>query len=562
MYDKYEGMSSEKIYVGVNTTLLFTGEYLYYTVFCLDDKTKQPSKISSYAYLQLISNDGTVIFQHKVSLINSRGQGDFFVPTSISSGVYKLIGYTKWMRNGRTELFFQDDISIINPYQSNQTRILKDKSSSIVQNSITASGLKIQQDKRFVLEADKNTYPKRTKVNLKLKNFRGPSGYGNYSLSVRRKSEFPNKFVDQNPISFIESHSRATANELPKYFNIEYLPETLGERISGKIVPRTEGTSVENKIVGISIPGTDFQLKAAVTDSEGEFHVDIFQNYTKPVIIAQMLEEGDKDAFKVELIHDPPLNLDNLKFKEFSMDSTMESAILERSVSNQIENAYYQARPDTLEIKERNDPYGGGEIERYDLDDFTRFPTLIETMVEILPYASIRKQGKDNFIFNVRLFDNYEGPQRSALVFIDGMLITSHKRIVEFDSKTISHISVVREKFELAGKNYRGMINIETFDKNYFEETSMENIAYLEIMPPVKKKKYYHQSYSQEEKEKYKRHPDNRYQLLWNPNVKLQGSEKSFDFYTSDIPGIYEITLEGFSIFGRPVFVSQTIEVR
>ncbi|EAR01526.1 hypothetical protein [Maribacter sp. HTCC2170] len=560
IYDKYQGNDSEKVYVGVNTTLLFTGEYLYYAVFCLNDKTKQPSDISSLAYVHLVSEDGTTVFKHKIGLKNSKGQGEFFVPTSVPSGNYRLIGFTKWMLNGSQDLFFHEDISIINPYQSNQSAILDSGMKSNEYVSTYSSDERAEKDKRFVLETDKREYAKRAKVTLNIKNFRGASGYGNYLLSVRRKSEFKTQLLGKDPIKFIEQYSVLTQGKLPKYQNINHLPEVLGERVLGKVISSSPDIGIADRIVAISIPGDDFQLKAAITDEDGEFYIDVFQKYTKPLIIAQLID-GDREGLKVQITEEPSFKFVDLKFKKFSIDSTMKKSILKRSIHNQIENAYFEARPDTLITSESDNPFWGSEVEEYNLDDYTRFPTLIETMVEIMPFASIRRDGPDNFIFNVRLFDTYEGPEQGALVFIDGMLITSHKRIVELDSKIIEQIMVVRDKFELAGKGYRGLINIKTFNKDYFETTNEDYLTKLQLRPPGKNKKYFKQHYGLGQENDNNNVPDYRYQLLWEPNVKLEGSGDKFDFFTSDVPGIYEIKLEGFSIYGRPVSLHNTITV-
>ena len=52
--------------------------------------------------------------------------------TALESGNYKIIAYTQWMRNSDIQNFYQNDISIINPFQENQKSILNDP--SILQN--------------------------------------------------------------------------------------------------------------------------------------------------------------------------------------------------------------------------------------------------------------------------------------------------------------------------------------------------------------------------------------------------------------------------------------------
>jgi hypothetical protein len=44
--------------------------------------------------------------------------------------------------------------------------------------------------------------------------------------------------------------------------------------------------------------------------------------------------------------------------------------------------------------------------------------------------------------------------------------------------------------------------------------------------------------------------------------VDLSDVNSKIQFYTSDVSGKFEITLEGFSASGKPVFIKETIEVK
>ena len=115
----YRDVPQEKLFVHINTSFLLTGEHLYYKAYCINTKTNKLSDLSKIAYVELISSDKTQIFKHKIKLESGHGQGDFFIPKSILSGNYKLIAYTQWMRNSGAKFFFQNDISIINPFNEN-----------------------------------------------------------------------------------------------------------------------------------------------------------------------------------------------------------------------------------------------------------------------------------------------------------------------------------------------------------------------------------------------------------------------------------------------------------
>jgi hypothetical protein len=49
--------------------------------------------------------------------------------------------------------------------------------------------------------------------------------------------------------------------------------------------------------------------------------------------------------------------------------------------------------------------------------------------------------------------------------------------------------------------------------------------------------------------------------LVWNPTITVKNSQTPVTFYTSDVPGVYEIILEGFTDQGHPVSLTETISV-
>lgn len=556
-YDQFKELPREKVFVSTNTSLLFTGEYLFYKMYCLNDKTKQPSKISTIGYVELISEDKEVVFRHKIRLEKSQGQGDFFVPTTVPSGNYKLIGYTQWMRNGSIDLFFQEDISVINPYQVNQDAILPDLTEKETIGTITNTSVP-EEDKRFVLTLDKENYPKKSKVTLGLRNFRGASGYGNYTVSVRRK-EILKDAKKRTPESYIEWHQKQAVSVGTFYDEIRFAPELDGELIKGLVTSKDGSKSVANKLIGISIPGEDFQLKLVRTDSSGVFHVNIDKDYTVPLAVFQVLDD-DEDAYVIKVGQEIEIDYSSLEFHKFYISPEMQDAIVKRSVHNQIENGYFTVKPDTLRLDLLNNPYGGAFVETVNLEEFTRFKTLDETIVELVPNVWTKKNKDGKRVFKARSFDEtYEESEYDALVYIDGIFIANPEEVLDFDTRTVKSINTVREKYRLGGKYYFGMVNVVTNEGDYFDRLASSNsLIKYELDAPRPIKNYFGQIYSQESTQRI---PDFRDQLLWKPTISLDGKELAWSFYTSEVDGEYEVTLEGFSIYGRPVTATETFTV-
>ena len=60
----YQGIHQEYVYMHFNTSLLFTGEYLFYKVYCLNSVNKQLTKTSKVAYVELLAESGELVFSH------------------------------------------------------------------------------------------------------------------------------------------------------------------------------------------------------------------------------------------------------------------------------------------------------------------------------------------------------------------------------------------------------------------------------------------------------------------------------------------------------------------
>ena len=190
----YENIPKESVFIHQNTSFLLSGEYLYYKVYCLNDKANNLSNISKIAYVELVGSDKIPVFKHKIKLNKGLGQGDFLIPTSIISGNYKLIAYTQWMRNLEQNQFFQSDISIINPFHAKQSAILKKNQSIEAQNidlkkenlDNNKASIKLTGKEYIELNVNSKLFKNREKVVLSVQSLQNNLSHGNYSLSVRK----------------------------------------------------------------------------------------------------------------------------------------------------------------------------------------------------------------------------------------------------------------------------------------------------------------------------------------------------------------------------------------
>lgn len=524
----------------LNATSFVSGETLFYKIHCVNTQDFKKSQISKIAYVELVGDNSQIIFKHKLFLSDGTSQGDFFIPASIKTGTYKLLGYTRWMQNKSSSSSFLSEITIINPFQSN----LENKISS--KNKITTDTIQYTNSEIKVLLKNKKIKT-RELINLELIINNESFQNGKYSLSVRKVQDLPS-ISKINPIEFknFEKHQKIELKE-SNYF----LPELRGEIISGSISSKNELFQINNISISLSNPGKSFITKLVKTNSEGKFYFSIDQAYFNPITTIQIVDKS-KEEYQLKL--DKPFSIEksDLFFEnEKSLNSELKTIIEEHAIASQIENTYYLKKADTLSKIKYSEPFYVPSIHEYILDNYTRFPTIKETIIEI-----VKEMNYDikNGIYSFRLndYDTNTNIEEPPLVLVDGFLIQDINELLEYKASEIYKICTINTGYFYGNKMYGGLISFITNNQTYESKYSGDFLIKSDIDIPLLNKNYYTPEYSTNSD--LERIPDYRYQLIWIP--ELNTANKNILLYSSDKTGKFEIKLEGFSDEGDPVYFS------
>ncbi|MEM8846893.1 MAG: hypothetical protein AAGD17_07295 [Bacteroidota bacterium] len=555
----------EKVYVHVNTTTAFVWEYLLYSLSCLDGKTLKPSRVSKIAYVDLIGENGERIFQQKVRLDKGRAYSDFFIPTTVVSGNYKLVGYTRWMQNFDKEEFFRQNITIINPYTSNQSVFLKAERDSLAYGVKEIQKLPSQANystseanSNLAIQLESSKFGPREKVAFSLIPKITQTEDYNVSISVRK---IPSMSSPQ-PItssSLKASRSKDVVLQSSRPMTYRYLPEIRGELISGRVLDNS--TSKPAKAVGVSIsfPGYNSHFKTAYTKEDGTFYFSIQEEYEGEVAAIQVLGD-ENENYELEIFANIKPDVKEKDFYAFRLTEDMQEAILEQSFHNQIENAFFSVKPDTVLTVSSKTPFFLENSLEYKLDDYTRFPTLRETVVEILEHLWIKRESPEKRTFKVRVNPPYSESDKKPLVLMDGIQVLNHENLMDYNARQIEKIAIGRGCYVFGKEVYDGVMSIETFKKDFnliYDGTSSLEVS---LDKPQARKNYFKQNYLDNAGTNNQSIPDFRYQLLWMPMVTANGSSE-FSFFTSDVKGKFEIRVEGFSKTGNPISLREIIVV-
>ena len=545
--------TSETVFVHSNATTFVSGETLFYKLYCLNPENNKPSYLSKIAYVELLDAKKTSVVKHKLFLENGMGQGEFFVPASLKTGNYKLIAHTTWMLNKSEATFYEMAIFIINPFQVNEEKKSEAKEAEMVSNNQSEDN----SSENVTLELNKNYFSNRDLVQLKYKSMNDSLLGGNYSLSVRKREELP--FKKQLSTMDFSKKSQKLNNSIAKKELDLLLPELRGEIISGKIISKNENNSVENKTVALSVSGKSFAFKTAKTNASGSFIFNLEKPYYYSDVTVQVVNENRGD-FTITLDEPKSINSNLISNQsQLELNKELKTSLEERSVASQIENAYFNKKTDSITaVKDQNLFYNPLNKE-YVLDDFARFPTLKETITEVVLEMFYTKS-KNIYHIGVRDNDPLRELSEPALVLIDGLLIQDVDELFEYDMANIYKISIVPGGYYYGSNAYNGIISLITKNNDFISKSKGDFILKPEMIRPLKKKIYYSPDYA--DANKTARIPDYRYQIAWIPELTLDKVENVISFYTSDVSGTFEIILEGFTAKGVPISLKKSFEVK
>lgn len=534
---------SEAIFLHTNETTFITGETLLYKIYCLNANSKELSNISKIAYVEIIDKNGTCINRNKIVLNKGIGANEIFINTTFNTGNYKLIAYTNWMQNNSKTKYFETEISIINPFLPHKN----------IDNNINIKNQELLNENHLknddvTIKLLKSNFSKRDKVELEIISNSQKYTDGNFSISIRKIDGLNfNKAI--NSINFLKNSTDNFINSS----TIKHLPELRGELLSGKITTNDVNKTISDKHIGLSTIGEPFDLKIVKTKNNGEFYFILDQNLKKESVILQIFESELND-YQITLNQPTKAEFNNTTFENNLIISDKNITDIEaRMVASQITNAYTikdSLKTNSSKIK----PFYDGNAKEYILDNYKRFPTFKETIIEIVP-AVYFKENEGNYTLHIRDYITSGESFGSTLVLVDGLLLQDVNELFNYNTNNIYKISVINKAYSYGSKIFSGVVSITTFNREYTPKS--KNILPIQIERCNEIKSF--QPFLYESGKDLTRFPDFRYQLAWDDNVKIG---KPFHFYTSDIEGKFEISLEGFSSKGEPVSIKEYFEVK
>ncbi|MDD4257942.1 MAG: hypothetical protein PHG38_08905 [Bacteroidales bacterium] len=542
-------MLYERLYVSTDKECYLAGEQLWVSAFCYDASSGIPSPVSAVAYLEIQNLSGTVS-QAKIALTGGRGSGMISLPLSIPTGIYRLSAYTRYMYSESNLNFFSKFVTIYNPL----TSLRSDNVKTISERDAVTDYLKEKTEENsrgFTLLTNKKNYYPGEEVTITLHN--EIPNQVSLSVSVYREDDL-NYFRNRSIINYVDS----TLKEKPSPFPL-WKVDYAGEIIRGHVVDENNEPISEVDAYGsyISIAGSDIQYYSGEIRENGNVRFFTSNLYGDGTLVSYVPSFEQK---KYHLVLDSVFMNPRIRYiPELILDKKQKDVLVERNMGVQIAQVF---RLDTL-IREHK-PEANLLFENtgivYNLDEYTRFPTMGEVMIEFIKEARFRTINGTRWL-QVRLRDAqgvayYIEDPTPPLVLVDGIPVSEHETIYAYDPNLVREITIYTDKYAFGPIYYNGILFFKTY-KGDFPELELDESMRIQDFQGVQKPR------SLAVLPADSRLPDLRHTLYWEPIVEVDANESiTLKAMTSETRGTFCVVIEGMDRKGTPVKVSTDFTVK
>jgi len=526
---KAEDQFRERVFVHTDKDCYIAGEDILLKFYVVDNRF-QPSNLSKVGYVE-ICNTEKPLMQLKVALKNGGGAGKLSIPPDIPSGIYQLSAYSRYMRNEGENVFFKKQIAIVNAVQETP-----------------------DPNRYELVEKQQISYPDKTeRLNLSVKT--DQKEYGNRQKVILSIDGIPDNTADLI-VSVSRNDSIAFVPEVNKpewlkqvsdtfHFSGQWLPEYEGHIITGRFVPEPK----EELLAGIAVVGGDIRFRYGQVNNQDKtincYTAGIFGK--QQIVTSAMSPFFDRTPYRLDLLTPfceyLPGNLPvmQIHLNEKQITDRYVGVQIHKKIDNEVTGNFVQT-------------FNACTFQpalSYDLDEYTRFSTISETILEFINKVRVIKVG-DKRRISVFLTEQLRYSPR-VLVLLDGVPIYDHEDILNYNPMYIKRINVYDKRYLFGGNDYESIVSFITREGNlpFFQLSSESQLLNYDFPQPTPV--FLSSDYSAD-MAKNSRKPDFRHTLYWNPFVECSKAKNiNLSFYTSDLCGAFKVIVEGITSDGKMI---------
>ena len=532
---------TERIFVSTDRSAYLAGDAVWCSLTCLDENGLF-SNASAVSYVELVSEEGTACTA-KIGLLEGRGAGSFRIPVTTPTGTYRILAYTavNAAENGAPWLAGSRLVTVFNT--TSRARVAG--------NVVIGSGnAPLAQEGRPAAEgllelSARIRVPKGQPAVLSLHN--GGTA-ASVSLSIYHADDLPEGARENTPAGFLKALPASVSTV--RAVTVENDGEIISARIRGTIL-----TADDLTLATLSAAGSPTDLYIGRTEGNDRLRFYTSNIYGNREIVCEVSQldrqEGYIDFESPFLFPEtgplPKLTLD----PALRPDLNARKAALRAEKTRRIDTltTYMTHREDLLlaSIPSR----------RYHLDDYTRFHSVKEILVEITPELHLRTDhGVPSLLLTYSdALDRRSDRTDNIAVMMDGVLLSDLNLLLNFDAMLLEDIDIYDQPLVCGRTPLHGIVNFIT-KKNYVTAlhfpASVRVVDFQGVAYPVA----YNGAVPEGEGQ------DLRQLLYWHPILNLDaGSDYRLEFNTPGYAGRFKAVAEGFTEDGKPVYQEFTFEV-
>ena len=417
--------AAERVHIRTDKEVYVAGDLVMCSVWC--SEANAISAMSSIAYVELVSKEGLAATS-KIALLEGRGAGYLNIPSNIPTGNYALVAYTNACERAECR-----GISVFN--LSSSRRVAEGVTVTDALPAIPSGGISSPEGIE-VTETKSGEWRR---------------------LTIRndRDSDIPvcvSVFEDDGLHASVFSTEVSLEPSEP-----EYDGEIIKARVLGPNVDDISKSSLLTAI--ISSPGSPADTYTGKIDGNGIISFRTNNIYGRRDLVCELAGWQDEvpDCTFVPVSPFRNIPVENIPGMEIS--ENMRETLIRRGTAKA-----QTAETDTLfEFLPSRDNLLLSEVDckHWHFDDYTRFNTVEEIVVELLPLASIRKvRGRKTI--KLALSDMPGKRSDNVLVLLDGVPVTNHEHLLEFDAMALSDLYVYPYTYALGKTVFSGVMSFVT----------------------------------------------------------------------------------------------------
>lgn len=528
-------LAQDRIYVVTDRNAYLAGDIVYCSLFCVDGQGRL-SDFSAVSYLELVSPEGTAT-EAKVGLFGGRGAGWFRIPLNTPTGNYALMAYTARSQTA--------------PESARTLAVFNTTSNARVKD-----GVRLVPESQYAPSIPADGQPE-----------------GGLSLTMPARVRAGREVtlvvgdLDQDAdiaVSVYHEDGLAPADGKTLSAFLNGKPATPGKRMGeyeGEIVYATvEGLPHDVKLEGntamafLSTAGSPSNVYVGRNTTDGRLQFFTGNIYGDRELVCEVSALNGQQCH-INLAS-PFIHPESPALPELTLSSAQRGALVSRKASLQ---AQISLPNDTLArfLPKREDLLLAGTAPiRYHLDDYTRFPTVREICVEFVRQLQfVHRNGR----WQIRMIttdatESRKYVQENILVMMDGVVLTDHGLLEDFDAMLLEDIDIYPQGVILGGVSFNGVVNFISKNNYVTALRFPENVRVVDfkgVSYPIA----YPGGVPSEGQ-------DLRQVLYWHPALEIQaGQRQRLSITAPAYTGRFRVVAEGCKADGTPVRAEYSFEV-